>query len=291
MKYPISLLQTHVSSDRDSNHEKTLKRAEEAVHSGAKVICTQELYSGFYFCQTEDHKYFSWAESIDGIQIQSWQNFCREHSVVCVVSFFEKRAHGIYHNSAAVIDADGSIAGVYRKSHIPDDPQFLEKFYFTPGDTGYRVFKTKYGNIGVLICWDQWFPEAARITALMGADIIFYPTAIGWLPSEKQEFGESQVSAWLGIQRSHAIANGCFIAAANRTGLEKIDGTEGIEFWGNSFVIDPYGHCISQAASSEEEVLLGEVDLSKIDEARTHWPFLRDRRIDTYSPLLNRYID
>ena len=291
MKYHIALLQNCVSPDRRLNHEQTIQRAREAAQSGSQVICTQELYSSHYFCQTEDHKYFSWAEPIDGYLIQSWQKFCKEYSVVVVVSFFEKRAHGIYHNSAVVVDADGSLAGIYRKSHIPDDPQFMEKFYFTPGDTGYRVFNTKFGKIGVLICWDQWFPEAARITALMGAEIIFYPTAIGWLPSEKDEFGQSQLNAWLCIQRSHAIANGCFIAAANRIGMENNDDTGGIEFWGNSFLIDPYGNFISRASSDKEEILRAEMDLNKIDEARTHWPFLRDRRIDAYSPLLNRYID
>lgn len=287
----IALIQSNAGDDREANHRKTVDQVRLAANRGAKIICTQELYQGHYFCQTEDHKYFQWAEEIPGPTTDEWQSIASELGVVIVASLFEKRARGLFHNSAVVIDADGSMCGVYRKSHIPDDPQFMEKFYFAPGDLGYKVFPTAYGNVGVLICWDQWFPEAARITALMGADIIFYPTAIGWLPAEKQQYGKQQVDAWMTVQRSHAIANGCYIAAANRIGLEVIDGTKGIEFWGNSFICDPAGNLTAIGSSDKDEIIIGEVDPEKITESRTHWPYFRDRRIDTYSPILKQYID
>lgn len=288
---PVAVLQTAVGADRSENHRHTLDLARQAAGQGARILCTQEIYQGHYFCQTEDHQFFSWALAEGSAEIQDWQNLAKELEVVVVVSYFEKRAPGLYHNTACVIDADGTHLGLYRKTHIPDDPQFMEKFYFTPGDLGYRVFPTRYRRVGVLICWDQWFPEAARITAMMGAEIIFYPTAIGWLPEEKNEYGEAQVEAWLTVQRSHAIANGCYIAAANRIGLEKPESTQGIEFWGNSFVIDPYGRFVSRASSSSEEALIGVIKPDLIDVARTHWPFLRDRRIDLFGQLQKRYLD
>lgn len=290
-EFQVSLIQSQVGPNLIENHQKTLKLALDAIKGGAQIICTQELYKSYYFCQTEDHKYFDYAEALDSSSLSDWQELARSNGVVLVVSIFEKRAQGLYHNTCVVFDADGTVCGKYRKTHIPDDPQFMEKFYFTPGDLGYPVFKTKFGTIGVLICWDQWFPEAARIVSLQGAQIIFYPTAIGWLPEEKEEFGSSQVESWLTIQRSHAIANGCYIAAANRVGFEKIDGTQGIDFWGNSFVCDPSGKLISEGSQQDDCVVSALVDTKLIEFSRTHWPFLRDRRIDEYAPLLKRYID
>lgn len=288
--YQVALIQTNVGPDRQENHKKTLEFARQAAKAGSQVICTQELYRGEYFCQTEDHEYFSWADTVDGGIISDWQMFCREHEVVVVVSIFERRAPGIYHNTAVVVDADGSHLGIYRKTHIPDDPQFMEKFYFTPGDLGYKTFDTRFGRIGVLICWDQWFPEAARITAMMGAEIIFYPTAIGWLPEEKSEYGKAQVEAWMTMQRSHAIANGCFIAAANRVGLEKSESTQGIEFWGHSFVADPYGRILTQGSCDQEECVTALIQPGLIDRARTHWPFFRDRRVELYGPIQQKFL-
>jgi len=256
---------------------------------GANIVCTQELYRSRYFCQTENHEHFALAESIPGPTTESLQALAKELGVVIVGSLFEKRAEGLYHNTAAIIDADGKYLGKYRKMHIPDDPQYYEKFYFTPGDLGFKAWDTAVGRIGVLICWDQWYPEGARLTAMQGAQILFYPTAIGWLPPEKAEYGERQQAAWETIQRSHAIANGVYVVAVNRVGLEP-SGNAGIEFWGGSFVADPNGRVIAKAGQSEE-VLVVDCDLSLVDIVRTHWPFLRDRRIDAYAGITKRYLD
>jgi N-carbamoylputrescine amidase len=251
----------------------------------------QELFTTQYFCQKEDHKYFAFAEEIPGPTTKRLSEIAKELDVVIVASLFEKRAAGLYHNTAAIIDADGTFLGKYRKMHIPDDPLFYEKFYFTPGDLGFRSWKTRYGTIGVCVCWDQWFPETARLTALSGAEILFYPTAIGWHPSEKAQYGVRQHSSWETIQRAHAIANGCFVAVPNRVGHEAPDGGDGLEFWGQSFVADPSGHIIGKASNDQEEVLIADIDLEQLDQQRTHWPFLRDRRIDAYGDLLKRYLD
>ncbi len=287
----LGLIQTSCSADAGENLEKTLAAAGELADRGARIICTQELFRSQYFCQSEDHGNFGLAESIPGPSTEAFQKFARERETVVVASLFEKRAAGLYHNTAAIIDADGALLGKYRKMHIPDDPLFYEKFYFTPGDLGFRSWQTRYAKIGVLICWDQWYPEAARLTAMSGAEILFYPTAIGWHPSEKAEYGESQHGAWETIQRSHAVANGCYVAAVNRVGHETPVGGDGIEFWGQSFVADTSGAIMRKAGVSEEENLLVEVDLAKVDEVRTHWPFLRDRRIDAYGDLTRRMID
>ena len=284
---PIALVQASCTSDPVENLVKACNKIREAAAQGARIICLQELFLTRYFCQTEDYESFNYAESIPGPSTLVMQELARELEVVLVVSLFEARARGLYHNTAVVIDADGSYLGKYRKMHIPDDPGFYEKFYFTPGDLGYKVFKTRYATIGVLICWDQWYPEAARLTALKGAEILFYPTAIGWSASERSaEVRRSQQEAWRTIQLSHAIANGVFVAAVNRVG------TEGeLEFWGNSFVCDPYGQIIQEAAHQDETILLAECDRSRIAFYRSHWPFLRDRRIETYGELQKRYLD
>jgi N-carbamoylputrescine amidase len=286
----IGLLQTSCSADPDANLKKTLAAAEQAADRGAQIICTQELFRSQYFCQSENHDYFRLAEPIPGPTTQAFQKLARERQVVVIASLFEKRAAGLYHNTAAIIDADGSLLGSYRKMHIPDDPLFYEKFYFTPGDLGFRAWSTRYGKIGVLICWDQWYPEAARLTAMQGAEILFFPTAIGWHPSEKAEHGQNQHSAWETIQRAHAIANGCYVAVPNRVGHEKLAG-EGIEFWGQSFVAGTSGEILSKAGVAKEESLVVALDLGKVDVTRTHWPFLRDRRIDAYGDLTRRLID
>jgi N-carbamoylputrescine amidase len=258
---------------------------------GAQIICTQELFRSHYFCQSEDHENFKLAESIPGPSTAALQKAAQDREVVIVGSLFEKRAAGLYHNTAVIIDADGALLGKYRKMHIPDDPLFHEKFYFTPGDLGFRAWQTRYAKIGVLICWDQWYPEAARLTAMQGAEVLFYPTAIGWHPSEKAEYGERQQTSWETIQRSHAIANGCYVAAVNRVGHETPIGGDGIEFWGQSFVADTSGQVMAKADVATPENLLVEVNLAKVDETRTHWPFLRDRRIDAYGDLTRRLID
>ena len=286
----VGLIQAVCSPDPASNLEKTLAAVEQAARGGAQIICTQELFRSQYFCQSEDYKYFELAEPIPGPTTQAFQQLAKARQVVLIASLFEKRTSGLYHNTAAVIDADGSLLGVYRKMHIPDDPLYYEKFYFTPGDLGFRAWQTRYGKIGVLICWDQWYPEAARLTALQGAEIIFYPTAIGWHPREKADLGERQHSAWETIQRSHAIANGCYVAAPNRVGLEQLAG-EGIEFWGQSFVAGTSGEILAKASATENETLVVPLDLAKLDDTRTHWPFLRDRRIDAYEGLTKRLID
>ena len=287
----IALLQTSCSPDPAANLAKTLAAAERAARRGAQIICTQELFRSEYFCQSEDHKYFALAEPIPGPSTLAFQKLAKEHAVVIIASLFEKRAAGVYHNSAAIIDADGSLLGIYRKMHIPDDPLFYEKFYFTPGDLGFRAWRTRYGKIGVLICWDQWYPEAARLTALQGAEILFYPTAIGWHPSEKARYGKNQHDAWELIQRSHAVANGCFVAVANRVGIEKPAGGDGLEFWGQSFITGTSGQILARAGVKKEETLTQTVDLASVDVTRTHWPFLRDRRIDAYGGITKRLLD
>ena len=285
------------SADADKNLHNQVKLAEQAASRGAQIICTQELFRSQYFCQVEDHRFFKLAETIPGPSTEALGAVAKKHKAVIIASLFEKRAAGLYHNTAVVLETDGSIAGIYRKMHIPDDPLFYEKFYFTPGDTGFRAWDTTYGKIGVLVCWDQWYPEGARLTALQGAEILFYPTAIGWHPSEKAEHGKAQHESWELIQRSHAVANGCFVCAPNRIGLEHILGTngkpvseEGIEFWGQSFVAQPNGQILSKASVDQEEVILAECDLEKVEFSRTHWPFLRDRRIDAYGDITKRYI-
>ena len=287
----LGLLQTAVSPNPAANLKKTLAFVELAAKQGAKIICTQELFRSEYFCQCENHDYFKLAESIPGPSTAAFQKLAKKHSVVIIASLFEKRSAGVYHNTAAIIDADGSLMGIYRKMHIPDDPLFYEKFYFTPGDLGFKTWKTRYGKLGVLICWDQWFPEGARLTAMQGAEILFYPTAIGWHPSEKAEYGVNQHGAWELIQRSHAVANGCYVAVTNRIGLEKPIGGDGIEFWGQSFVAGTSGQILSKASPDREETLIVPIDLAKVDVTRTHWPFLRDRRIDAYGGLTQRLLD
>jgi N-carbamoylputrescine amidase len=282
----IALVQMRCVESKDANVRKALARIAEAAAAGANIVCLQELFAGQYPCQTEDHRRFDDAEPIPGPTSEALAATARQHGVVIVGSLFERRAAGLYHNTAVVLEVDGSIAGTYRKMHIPDDPNYYEKFYFTPGDLGFRSLPTRFGAVGPLVCWDQWYPEAARLTALAGAQLLVYPTAIGWLAAEKEEFGASQHSAWETMMRSHAIANGVFVAAVNRTGVE-----DGIEFWGASFVCDPNGNVLARASHDAEETLLVECDFAQIDAVRTHWPFLRDRRIDAYSDLTRRYVD
>jgi N-carbamoylputrescine amidase len=282
----LGLVQMSCAADKRTNVEKALARIGEAAAAGANVVCLQELFASPYFCQSEDHRQFDLAEPIPGPTSEALAAAAGQHGVVVVASLFERRAPGLYHNTAVVFDADGSVAGVYRKMHIPDDPLYYEKFYFTPGDLGFRSMDTQAGKLGACVCWDQWYPEAARLTALAGAQVIFYPTAIGWLMDEKEEYGASQYSAWETMMRSHAIANGVFVAAVNRVGREG-----GIEFWGASFVADPNGNVLARASHDKEETLLIECDVSRIDVVRTHWPFLRDRRIDAYEGLTKRYLD
>jgi N-carbamoylputrescine amidase len=287
----LGLIQMRCSIDPRENVDKAEAMIRTAAAAGANIICLQEIFNTVYFCQTEDHAYFRFAEEIPGPTTKRLGKVAENLGVVIVAPIFERRAAGLYHNSAAVIDADGSFLGSYRKMHIPDDPLFYEKFYFTPGDLGFRSWKTRFATIGVLICWDQWYPEGARLTALRGAEILFYPTAIGWHPSEKQAYGRRQHSSWETIQRSHAIANGCYVAVPNRTGHEAPAGGDGIEFWGQSFVADPAGEIIAKASMDQEETLVVEVDLAQLELQRTHWPFLRDRRIDAYAEISRRYID
>ena len=286
----LGLIQAKADSDPATNLQATLAKVEQAAANGANIVCTQELFATEYFCQSEHHDNFRLAETIPGDTTEAFQRLAKSWGIVIIVSLFEKRSAGMYHNSAAVMDADGSLLGIYRKMHIPDDPLYHEKFYFTPGDLGFRVWDTRFGKIGVLICWDQWYPEAARLTAMQGAELLFYPTAIGWHPSEKEKYGEQQRDAWQTIQRSHAVANGCFVASVHRVGHETPVGGDGIEFWGGSFVAGTSGEILSQAGL-DESVLLLEVDLGKVDVARTHWPFLRDRRIDAYSGITKLLLD
>ncbi len=287
----LGLLQQACSADPRANLKKTLALAERAARQGAQIICTQELFRSQYFCQSEDHANFALAESIPGPTTGAFQKLAKKHGVVVIASVFEKRAAGLYHNTAAIIDADGALLGIYRKMHIPDDPLFYEKFYFAPGDLGFRAWQMRHAKIGVLICWDQWYPEGARLTALQGAQILFYPTAIGWHPKEKKKDGAEQHDAWETIQRVHAVANGCYVAVANRIGLERPAGGDGLEFWGQSFVAGTIGQILAKASVEREEVLVVPVDLGKLDVTRTHWPFLRDRRIDAYGGITQRLID
>jgi N-carbamoylputrescine amidase len=290
-KVKLGLVQMTCSMDPKENLEKAVAKTREAADKGAQIICLQELFTSVYFCQIEDHKYFQLAEAIPGPSTEVLSEVAREKNVVIIASLFEKRDAGVYHNTAAIIDADGKYLGKYRKMHIPDDPAFYEKFYFTPGDLGFMAWQTKYAKIGVCVCWDQWYPEAARLTALRGAQILFYPTAIGWHPEEKGEFGKRQHDSWETIQRSHAIANGCYVAVPNRVGHEAPDGGAGIEFWGQSFVADPSGQILTKGSTDKEEILITEVDLGALDTQRTHWPFFRDRRIDAYDGIQKRLID
>jgi N-carbamoylputrescine amidase len=285
----LGLPQMRSGPDPADTLERTMAAIRDAAARGAQIVCTQELFLGPYFCQSENHEFFRWAEAIPGPTTTRLAALAKDLGVVIIASIFEKRAEGLYHNTAAIIDADGQYLGKYRKMHIPDDPQYYEKFYFTPGDLGFRTWETRFARIGVLVCWDQWYPEAARLTALSGAEILFYPTAIGWLPPEKAEYGERQQSAWETIQRSHAIANGCFVAAVNRVGFEP-GPAGGLEFWGNSFVADPNGRVLARGGQ-DEETLVVPCDLSQVDIVRTHWPFLRDRRIDAYAGITSRYLD
>ncbi|PWU11841.1 MAG: acyltransferase [Verrucomicrobia bacterium] len=289
-KVRIALIQSACSADPGANMNKAMAFAQSAAREGAQIICTQELFRSQYFCQTEDHSRFDLAEPIPGPTTEAFAKLAKEKQVVIIASIFEKRAPGLYHNSAVVIDADGALLGIYRKMHIPDDPLYYEKFYFTPGDLGFRAWQTRYAKIGVAICWDQWFPEAARLTALKGAQILFYPTAIGWHPAEKAADGQEQHLAWETIQRAHSIANGCFVAVPNRVGHEKISG-DGIEFWGQSFVAGPSGQILEKLDPQNEGILLVNIDLNQVETTRTHWPFLRDRRIDAYEGLSQRMLD
>ncbi len=299
-KFTVGLIQEAVGDDVAANVARATQRVREAAKRGAQIICLQELFNAPYFCKSQKSERFDLAEPIPGPTVRTMQELARELGVVIIVPLFERQAAGVYRNSAAVVDADGSLLGVYRKMHIPDDPLFNEKYYFTPGDaqgnhgerpgtSGFRVFETRFAKIGVLICWDQWYPEAARITSLMGAEVLFYPTAIGWHPSEREEFGEAQVDAWRTTQRAHAIANGVYVASPNRVGHEDEVGTDGIDFFGHSFVSDPFGRVIAEAAT-DPEVLVATSDRREIENTRRNWPVLRDRRIDAYAPILQRYI-
>jgi N-carbamoylputrescine amidase len=289
-QFRIGLVQMSCSKHSAENLEKAIERTREAARQGAQIVCLQELFRSQYFCREENADLFDLAEAIPGPSTEALGKVAKELKVVLIASLFERRAAGLYHNSAAVLSADGMMEGIYRKMHIPDDPLYYEKFYFTPGDLGFKVFDTPVAKIGVLVCWDQWYPEGARLTALQGAEILFYPTAIGWHPHEKATHGPAQLDAWRTIQRSHAIANGVYVAAVNRTGFE---GTpeNGLDFWGNSFVADPFGQVVAQASSDREEVMVVECNRGTIEETRRNWPFLRDRRIDAYSGLASRFLD
>ena len=283
-KTKIAIIQTKVSNNEKLNIKNSIDKIKLAAKKKAKIICLPELFLSPYFCQTENHSKFKLAEKIPGKKTILYCELAKKLSVILIIPLFEKKTYGFYHNTSIIINEKGKIISKYRKMHIPDDPGYYEKFYFTPGDLGFKSTKTKYAKIGSLICWDQWFPEAARLTVLKGAEILFYPTAIGWHPKEKKKFGKSQLDAWIIMQRSHAIANGVFVAAINRTGLEKI-GNKKIQFWGNSMIIDPSGNIVARAKSEKEEILVCDINLSKIENVRNHWPFLRDRRIDYYKGL------
>ena len=299
MPFSIALIQQPVPTDAKAAVASAIAHIRDAAQRGANIICLQELFNAPYFCKVTDAERFDLAEPIPGPTVDRMQALAKELGVVLIVPIFERRGAGVYHNSAAVVDADGALLGVYRKMHIPDDPLYHEKYYFTPGEiyqhhetrpaAGFRVFKTKFATIGVLICWDQWYPEAARITALMGAQVLFYPTAIGWHPKEKAEWGAAQADAWRTAQRAHAIANGVFVAAANRVGFESEPGTDGLEFFGHSFVADPFGRLIAEAGT-DPAVLIAQIDPALIEYTRRNWPFFRDRRIDAYGPILDRWI-
>jgi N-carbamoylputrescine amidase len=291
-KFVVGLIQMRCTKDAADNLSRASEKIREAARRGAQIVCTHELFRSEYFCRTEDAALFDLAEAVPGPATDALAKVARENKVVLVASFFERRAAGIYHNTCAVIDADGSFLGKYRKMHIPDDPLYYEKFYFSPGDLGFPNFNTRYGRIAVQICWDQWYPEGARAVSLSGAEVIFYPTSIGWHPTEKAEFGAAQLDAWRTIQRGHAIANGVYVAVVNRVGFEgdPATGDPGIDFWGNSFVADPFGQVIAEASNDKEEVLVAECDPAKSEDTRRHWPFLRDRRVDAYEPILNRWL-
>jgi N-carbamoylputrescine amidase len=291
-KFAVALIQMSCGADPDENLDRAAAKVEEAAHSGADVVCLPELFRSRYFCQKEDTANFDLAEPIPGPTTERLGEVARRSGVAVVAPVFERRAPGVYHNSAAFLDAAGRLAGLYRKMHIPDDPAYYEKFYFAPGDLGFPVFAARRGRVATLICWDQWYPEAARLAALQGAAVLFYPTAIGWHPHEKAEHGAAQLDAWMTVQRGHAIANGLYVAAVNRVGHEKPDGdAAGIEFWGNSFVADPQGVLLARGSSDREEILVAEIDPSRIEDVRRNWPFLRDRRIDAYEGLTRRFLD
>lgn len=285
-KVKVGLVQMICTASKDENLSKAISKVREAAGNGAQIVCLQELFTSLYFCDIENYDNFKLAETVPGPSTDVLSTIAKELNIVIIASLFEKRAKGLYHNTTAVLDADGTYLGKYRKMHIPDDPGFYEKFYFTPGDLGYKVFKTRFANVGVLICWDQWYPEAARITAMMGADILFYPTAIGWATTQTEATNIEQFNAWQTIQRSHAVANGVHVVSVNRVGEEA-----GVKFWGGSFFSNPFGSIIHQSSHIDEEVIVQELDLDKSDYYRSHWPFLRDRRIDSYLPITERYID
>ena len=289
-KVKIGIIQSKISDNSKKNLISAIKSIKKAASKKAKIICMPELFLSNYFCQTESHSNFKLAEKIPGKTTKIFCELAKELQIVLMISLFEKKTHGFYHNTSIVISEKGKILSKYRKMHIPDDPGYYEKFYFTPGDLGFKSVKTKFGKIGPLICWDQWFPEAARLTALKGAQIIFYPTAIGWHPKEKREFGKTQLNSWITMQKSHAIANGTYVVAVNRVGVEK-KGNKKIEFWGNSMIIDPSGEIIGELGNKKEEILIREIDYKKIDTTREHWPFLRDRRIDFYKGILKNPVD
>jgi len=288
-KFRIGLVQMACREDTQANLDHAVEKIREAAHMGAQIICLQELFRSQYFCREEDARLFDLAEAIPGPSTDRLRPLAAELGVVIIASLFEKRATGLYHNTAVVIDADGTELGLYRKMHIPDDPLFFEKFYFTPGDLGFRAFDTKFGRVAALVCWDQWYPEAARLASLTGANVLFYPTAIGWHPAEKAEYGAAQHDAWRTTQRAHAIANGIYVAAVNRVGFEGPP-ERGLEFWGASFVSDPFGRVLAEASHDKEEIVLVECDVKKMEEVRRNWPFLRDRRVDAYGPITSRFL-
>ena len=296
-RFRVGLVQMSCGPEPEANLQKAIDRVADAAGRGAQVICLPELFQTQYFCQREDASLFDLAEPIPGPTSAKLGEIAKKHSIVLVASLFEKRAPGVYHNTAAVFDTDGALRGLYRKMHIPDDPLYYEKYYFTPGDLGFRAHDTSFGRVGTLVCWDQWYPEGARLTALQGASILFYPTAIGWHPAEKADFGTAQHDAWRTIQRAHGIANGVYVGVVNRVGFEtgnirgKSASGDGLEFWGGSFLCDPFGTVLAEASHEKEEILIGDVDLRKLEEIRRNWPFLRDRRIDSYAPITSRMLD
>ncbi len=290
-KITLALVQMACSARSEENLARAISRVEEAARAGAGVVCLPELFRSQYFCQREDAASFDLAETVPGPTTDTLSKVARAAGVVVIAPVFERRAAGLYHNSVVILDADGRLAALYRKMHIPDDPAYYEKFYFTPGDLGFRATDTRAGRLGTLICWDQWYPEAARLVALQGAQVIFYPTAIGWHPEEKAAHGAAQLDAWRTVQRGHAIANGVYVAVVNRVGHEKAGAGTGLEFWGSSFVADPFGVVVAQASVEREELLLAEVDLARIEDVRRNWPFLRDRRVDAYGGISHRYLD
>src|SRR3954469_2476461 len=298
ISFTVGLIQMHCSADPDDNVSRAVEKVRSAAKQGAQMVCLPELFRTQYFCQREDAALFDLAEPIPGPTTNAVAEVARSAGVNVIASVFEKRAAGGYHNTAVVIDASGNVSGIYRKMHIPDDPLYYEKFYFTPGDLGFRAFDTQVGKVGALVCWDQWYPEGARLTALQGANVLFYPTAIGWHPSEKERYGVAQHDAWRTIQRAHAIANGVFVAVVNRVGHENgnVRGNvapagQGLEFWGGSFLCDPFGRVLAEASHDKEEIVVGEINLKDLEDVRRNWPFLRDRRIDSYGNITHRFID